>query len=107
MQKRVRLVWLQVNKKTRQLSDYSQNIFGGLRTQNVDEVPCDTEMVGDTNWLKITPKAPLVPGEFAIAFLPQDVNQYPTTVYDFSIPGDKSGASNPYAVTPPTPAPAK
>jgi hypothetical protein len=88
------------------ISDYSQNIFGGSRAQSVDEVPCALEVVGDTNWLKITPNAPLVPGEFAIAFLPQDVNQYPSSVYDFSVPGDKASTSNPYALPSTTTAPA-
>jgi hypothetical protein len=100
MRKRVHLVWLQSNKKNRQLTDYSQNIFGGSRERNVDDVPCAMEMVDDTAWLKITPLAPLVPGEFAIAFLPQDVNEYPTVVYDFSLPGGKTGETDPYAPPP-------
>ena len=72
------------------------NVFGGQRTRNVDEVPCDTEMVEGAYWLKITPKDPLLPGEFAIAFMPKDVNQQPDAVFDFSVPGDKPAASNPY-----------
>jgi hypothetical protein len=92
----VHLLWLQPSKKRREVSDFSRNIFGGQHTRNVDDVPCEMEMVEGTDWLKITPNDPLLPGEFAVAFLPKDVNQYPEVVYDFSVPGDKSSAGNPY-----------
>jgi hypothetical protein len=101
MRTRVHLLWLQPNKKRREISDFSRNIFGGQRTRDVDEVPCDTAMIEGTNWLKITPKDPLLPGEFAVAFLPKDVNQYPDVVFDFSVPGGKPSASNSYAPKPP------
>jgi hypothetical protein len=76
------------------------NVFGGQRTRNVDEVPSDMQMVEGTNWLKLTPKEPLLPGEFAIAFLPKDVNQQPGSVYDFSVPGGNVSPGNPYAPKP-------
>jgi hypothetical protein len=101
MRTRVHLLWLQPGKKRREVSDFSRNIFGGQRTRNVDEVPCDLEMIDGTNWLKITPNDPLLPGEFAVAFLPKDVNQYPGVVYDFSVPGSKPSSSNPYDSKPP------
>jgi hypothetical protein len=101
MRTRVHLLWLQPGKKRREISDFSMNIFGGQRTRDVDEVPCDTEMIEGTNWLKITPKDPLLPGEFAVAFLPKDVNQYPDVVFDFSVSGGKPSTSNPYAPKPP------
>jgi len=97
----VHLLWLQPNKKRREVSDFSRNIFGGQHTRNVDDVPCDMEMIEGTNWLKITPKDPLLPGEFAVAFLPKDVNQYPGVVYDFSLAGSKPSTSNPYEPKPP------
>ena len=101
MRARVHLIWLETSKKRREITDFSSNIFGGQRARNMDEVPCDTEMVEGTNWLKVTPKDPLLPGEFAVAFLPKDVTQQPDIVYDFSVPGDKGG-SHPYASgTPP------
>jgi hypothetical protein len=92
----VHLLWLQPNKKRREVSDFSRNIFGGQHTRNVDDVPCTMEMIEGTNWLKITPNDPLLPGEFAIAFLPKDVNQYPEVVYDFSVSGGKPSTGNPY-----------
>jgi len=85
----VHVLWLQPNKKRREVSDFSRNIFGGQRTRDVDDVPCNMEMIDGTNWLKIIPNDPLLPGEFAVAFLPKDVNQYPEVVYDFSVSGDK------------------
>jgi hypothetical protein len=101
MRSRVHLLWLQPSKKRREVSDFSRNIFGGQHTRDVDEVPCDTEMIEGTNWLKITAKDPLLPGEFAIAFLPKDVNQFPDVVFDFSVSGGKPSTSNPYAPKPP------
>jgi hypothetical protein len=97
MRDRVHLLWLQLSKRRREISDFSMNVFGGQRSRNVDEVPCETEMVEGTNWLKVTPKEPLLPGEFAIAFLPKDVNQLPDAVYDFSVSGGKATPGNPYA----------
>lgn len=96
MRSRVHLLWLQPNKKRREVSDFSRNIFGGQRTRDVDEVPCAMEMIEGTNWLKITPNDPLLPGEFAVALLPKDVGTYPEVVYDFSLTGEKPSANNPY-----------
>lgn len=93
---RVHLIWLQPGKKRREITDFSMNIFGGQRNRFVDDVPVDTEMLPGTNWLKVTPKDPLYAGEYAIAFLPKDVNQYPDSVYDFGVPGSV-GDANPYA----------
>jgi hypothetical protein len=75
------------------------NVFGGQRARNVDEVPCDMQMVEGTEWLRITPKDPLLPGEFAVAFLPKDVNQQPDAVFDFSLSGGNTKPGNPYAPT--------
>lgn len=97
---RVHLLWLQPNKKRREITDFSMNVFGGQRSRNVDEVPSNMEMVEGTNWLKLTPNEPLLPGEFAIAFLPKDVNQQPSSVYDFNVPGGRVGQGNPYAPKP-------
>jgi hypothetical protein len=96
----VHLLWLQAGKKRREITDFSMNVFGGQRTRDVDEVPCDTEMIEGTNWLKVTPKEPLLPGEFAFAFLPKDVNQQPDAAFDFSVPGGSAKAGNPYAPKP-------
>ena len=90
------LLWLQPNKKRREVSDFSRNIFGGQRTRNVDDVPCSMETIEGTNWVKITPNDPLLPGEFAVALLPKDVGTYPEVVYDFSVAGSKPSAGNPY-----------
>lgn len=97
---RVHLLWLKPGKKRREITDFSMNVFGGQRTRNVDEVPSDTEMIQGTNWLKVTPKEPLLPGEFAVAFLPKDVNQQPDSVFDFNVAGDNATSSNPYVLKP-------
>lgn len=94
---RVHLLWLQPNRTRREISDFSANIFYGQRSRNVDEVPCNIERLPGTNWAKVTPREPLLPGEFGMAFLPKDVNQFPDIVYDFSVPGDPSTQNLPDA----------
>jgi hypothetical protein len=93
---RIHVLWLQHNKKRREITDYSQNVFGGQRTRGVDEVPVDMTMVEGTNWVRVTPRDPLLPGEFAVVFMPKDVNEQPSGAYDFSVPG-AAGDGNPYA----------
>jgi hypothetical protein len=53
-------------------------------------------LVAGTNWLRITPKDPLLPGEFAVTFLPKDANQLPTTAFDFGVRGVAT-SGNPYS----------
>jgi hypothetical protein len=92
---RIHLLWLQRSKKRREITDFSANVFGGQRTRAVDEVPVDTAMVKGTDWLRMTPQEPLLPGEFAVVFMPKDVNQQPSAAYDFSVPG-AAAHENPY-----------
>lgn len=94
---RVHLLWLREGKKRREITDLSMNIFGGQRTRHLDEVPCTISTVEGTNWVKIVPDEPLLPGEFAVAFLPKDVNQQPSAVFDFTVAGDPSKTSDKYA----------
>lgn len=103
---RLHLVWLDPNKKTREVASFSANVFGGQHRRYVIQVPTTTEKIEGTDWIKITPTAPLLPGEFAIVSLPADANQMPGWAYDFGIAGKvKPGADAPYTVT--TDAPVK
>jgi len=100
MKSRVHLVWLDADqgKKERVVAEFTYNSFGGHHRRNVYEVPASTEMMEGTDWMKITPNEPLSPGEFAIVFLPADVNQLPDAAYDFSIAGGaKEGGGSKYA----------
>jgi hypothetical protein len=90
--KRIHLLWLTPTDTTRVAIDMGANYFGGHHQRNIDEVPADITSISGTNWVKITPQAPLLPGEFAIAFLPEDPSLFPDVVYDFSVPGIRGGA---------------
>jgi hypothetical protein len=91
---RLHLLWLTPAGNTRVAIDMSSNVFGGHRHRNVDEVPSDITMIDGTYWVKITPQAPLVPGEFAVVFLPTDPNLFPDMVYDFTVAGDTPGMAS-------------
>ncbi len=93
--KRIHLLWLTPANKTRVAIDMGANYFGGHHHRNIDEVPADITSISGTNWVKITPQAPLLPGEFAIAFLPEDLSLFPDVVYDFSVPGNRPGQAPP------------
>jgi hypothetical protein len=91
--KRIHLLWLTPSEKTRIAIDMGANHFGGNHHRNIDEVPAGITPIPGTNWVKITPQAPLLPGEFAIAFLPEDPTLFPDVVYDFSVPGNTDSSS--------------
>ena len=88
MRNRVTLIRLRSEKDKRVVSEFSMNIFGGQRSRYYDEVPASKSDVPDTNWLKLTPQAPLEPGEYAVVFIPKDKNLTPDSVYDFTVGGD-------------------
>ena len=100
---RIHLLALEATRKRRQITYFSMNVLGGHRKRNMYEVPADIEVITGSMWVKITPKAPLIPGEFAIAFLPKDPNQQPDLVYDFTVP-DSTNPSNSAAKSAPPPA---
>ncbi len=88
MRNRVTLIRLKSEKDKRVVSEFSMNIFGGHRSRYYDEVPASKSDVPDTSWLKLTPEAPLEPGEYAVVFLPQDKSLFADSVYDFTVGGD-------------------
>jgi hypothetical protein len=91
--KRIHVLWLTPTETTRVAINMGTNYFGGHNQRNIDEVPVDIAPISGTNWVKVTPQAPLLPGEFAIAFLPEDPSLFPDVVYDFSVPGKPGDAA--------------
>ena len=86
---RVTLIRMKQTKDRRVVSTYSQNVFGGQRTRIYDIVAVSKVDVADGNWLKLTPNAPLLPGEYGIVFLPKDSSLFPDAVYDFDVDAAK------------------
>jgi hypothetical protein len=103
---RVHLLWLDSNKKEREVAELTNNVWGGQHRRYVYEVPSSTQMIEGSNWLKVTPNEPLLSGEFAIVFLAADVNQPPTSAFDFGVAGDgKQATESPYVAKSPVSTP--
>ncbi len=51
-------------------------------------------------WLKITPAAPLTPGEYALLPVPAQANVFSTSVYDFKVDPDAPNASDAVTAAP-------
>ncbi len=69
----------------------------GNVTQSEDEVPVKVEVLPGKHWLKLTPKQPLLIGEYALVEIlsPSDINQ---VVWDFQVNprlGDNEGSIGP------------
>ncbi len=86
---RVHLLRLQPNKKRRVVATYSQNVFGGQHKKSFEDVSVRKEQVQPGPWLKLTAQMLLSPGQYGIAFMPQDPNLFPDTVYDFAVEAKK------------------
>jgi len=86
---RATLLRLKPLKDTRQVLDFSQNVFGGGRKRKVDEVPVVKSDVDGGMWIKLTPRTPLAPGEYGITFMPKDALLFSDIVYDFTVPETK------------------
>jgi hypothetical protein len=83
----ITLVRLKPTKVSRIVFNFSANAFGGSRKRHVDAIAV-TKADVTGNWLKITPQAPLPPGEYGIVFLPAQAMLFPDRVYDFSVPSN-------------------
>lgn len=62
-----------------------ENIVGGHRERQQEEVPIRKGVAQGTSWLKVMPEAPLAPGEYAVVFAPKDTTSLSTKVYDFNV----------------------
>lgn len=83
--RRLALVHLKQTADRRVVSTYSQNVFGGQRARKYDVVDVTKTDVLNGDWLKLSPEAPLTPGEYGIVFMPKDPSFAPDAVYDFDV----------------------
>jgi hypothetical protein len=82
---RFRIVHAQVKGDRRIVGAIKVAVFG-KSSQEQEVIPADAEQLGQ-GWIKLTPKAPLQPGEYAVAELlgKQGMNSY---VWDFGVHPD-------------------
>jgi hypothetical protein len=82
---RFRVVRAQVKGDRRIVGAVKTAVFGKV-SQEQDTIPATAEQLGE-GWIKLTPKAPLEPGEYAIAEMlgKQGMNSY---VWDFGVHAD-------------------
>ena len=82
---RFRIVRLQVKGDHRVVGMIKATVYGKV-SQQEDVIPADDEQFGE-GWIKITPKAPLEPGEYALAEMlgKEGMNSY---VWDFGVHPD-------------------
>lgn len=79
------LVRLQEKQDSRQVVEFSRNIFGGSLKRKLDEVAVEKLDVEGQPVLRITPVKPLEPGEYGITFMPRDPSLFSEIVYDFTV----------------------
>ena len=82
---RAMLVRLQEKTTTRQVLEFSRNVFGGSLKRKLDEVAIEKLDVDGQPVLRIIPVKPLEPGEYGITFMPKDPALFSEIVYDFSV----------------------
>lgn len=82
---RAMLVRLQEKPDSRQVLEFTRNIFGGGLKRRLDEVAIEKLDVEGQPVLRITPVKPLEPGEYAVAFMPKDPALFADVVYDFTV----------------------
>jgi hypothetical protein len=77
--------------RTRQLDDRRELCsftfwkLGGKRARHEDDVEISTEEIGGGRWLKLTPKQPVLDGEYAVVDMPEDPTQANASAYDFGV----------------------
>jgi hypothetical protein len=82
---RFRIIRVEVKGDRRIVGEIKAAVYGKV-TQEQDTIPTTDEQLGE-GWIKITPKAPLAPGEYALAEMlgTQGMNSY---VWDFGVHPD-------------------
>lgn len=93
---RFRIVRMQVKSDKRIAGNIKITMVGKV-SQQENLIPTNAEVLPGSNWVKLTPKAPLSPGEYAVAEMLSDegMNLY---VWDFGV--NPSAPANPGAWKP-------
>ena len=84
------LVKVESKNDRRLLSTVTMQLTGKA-SRSDQTVDISIERLGNTDWYKVTPKAPLEPGEYALMFMPRGQDLLPITVFDFAIDTKESG----------------
>ena len=79
------LVELKVLEETRLVMTLKSTQVTGHISRSVAEIEVLREHLADSNWQKITPTAPLAPGEYGLILLPKGRALFQARVYDFAI----------------------
>jgi hypothetical protein len=82
---RATLVRLDEKPDSRQLLEFTRNVFGGSLKRKLNEVAIEKLDVEGEPVLRVTPVKPLEPGEYGITFLPKDPALFSDIVYDFTV----------------------
>jgi hypothetical protein len=82
---RLTLVRLTSDSDRRILAALKTNAFGGAPGRKIDSIPVAKETLPGGDWVRVTPTIDLSPGEYAIAYFPQDPRMFPDSVYDFHV----------------------
>lgn len=84
---RMVLVHLRTVGQKRTMTRMSFNYIGTLRSRSQDAIDAEQTSLARGEWTELTPRQPLVPGEYAIVFLPTRLRKswFPRTVVDFGV----------------------
>ena len=94
------LVKLESTKDRRIVSTIAFTQITGKAERSNQTVVLAMEKIGNTNWQRIAPKEPLVPGEYALMCMPRGHDLFPTRVFDFAI--DPTAPASTNAIVPAT-----
>jgi hypothetical protein len=87
--KQVNLIRLKTAKGTARGVDLCAECVWRSSLEAHDDVDVTKADAEPEVWVKVTPTTPLMPGEYAIVYMPADVGLTPGLVYDFAV-GAKS-----------------
>jgi hypothetical protein len=85
LRRRLHLIQLDQVKDARVVLVFSQNVFGGQREKKYKDIAVAKTDAEPDVWLKVTPDAPLAPGEYGLVSMPSDPSLLPDVVYDFDV----------------------
>lgn len=84
------------------VSSFSASQWTGHPTRSEDVVEVDREQLPNSEWIRITPKWPLPPGEYGLVLLPLGKELFSNEVFDFVGLGQQttSNPQNPPSLAP-------
>jgi hypothetical protein len=92
------LVKVEPKKDRRIVSTFAFRQITGKAARSNQTVAATIQQLGNTDWQRITPNEPLLPGEYAIVCMPRGQNLFAGRVFDFAI--DPKAPANANAIMP-------